>query len=519
MKLLFFITVLFFITSTAYSQMVDAETPENVQPANDVIGGQWDLNFSDEFNGSVVNTVKWNIDNSTKSRAARPGIGIYDWRWKPENVSVENGNLILKVYKTNSTSMTNGSIQSHTKYTTQYGYFEARIKVGDAAKGTHTAFWLQGPNMSNVDGTANDGAEIDIFETAWTGDYTKSVVHIDGYGDDHQASTKKYDTPGIHDGFHTWGFHWTEYFMDIYYDGVFKVRYSDPKWVVQSPEFLWLSNGASFGLTGDQYFKDLPVGFLTQTEVDYIRVWKDVTPADERLLNKDSWALVSTNSEDTYGNNLASYAIDGNPITFWHSAWKENHIPHPHEIQIDLGKTANCSGFSYLPRQDQNPNGNVAKYELFISKDTDSWGEPVASGTFDAESNKKNVEFPNTVFGRYIKFVALSEVNNNSLTNAAEIDIMGEYAEEQVGIHDELKMVKVSAYPNPFRGQLKLAWEQSNEFNLCHIYSMDGRLINEQKVELGTNQLLLNIAMLKRGNYVIELIGKEVRAIKQVSKL
>ena len=77
----------------------------------------------------------------------------------------------------------------------------------------HTAFWTQGPNMSNsdpADGTAHDGAEIDIFESAWFGDYTKSVVHIDGYDADHRANTKQYSTPGIHSGFHTFGMEWTE---------------------------------------------------------------------------------------------------------------------------------------------------------------------------------------------------------------------------------------------------------------------------------------------------------------------
>ncbi len=276
----FKIVVLFamFHSLSASAQFVDTETAADVKPANSSLSGSWKLDFSDEFNGTTVNTAKWNIDNSTRSRAARPNIGINDWRWKPTNVSVSNGNLVLQVYKTGTNSMTNGSINSSGKYETMYGYFEARIKIGEAAKGTHTAFWLQGPGQGLIDGTANDGAEIDVFESAWTDDYTKSVVHIDGYGTSHQASTKQYNTPGIHDGFHVWGFHWTSEFMDIYYDGVKKVRYgseSDYKWVVRALEFLWLSNGASFGLSGNQYFIDRPIGYLTETHVDYMRVWKE----------------------------------------------------------------------------------------------------------------------------------------------------------------------------------------------------------------------------------------------------
>ena len=290
-KYITFISALFLLVigSNTFAQVfVDPQTAVNVKPQNDLIGSEWKLDFSDEFSDAMVNTTKWNIDNSPSSRAARPNIGINSWFWRPTNVSQENGNLVLKVYKSGTNSMTNGSINSRGKYETMYGYFEARIKIGDASKGTHTAFWLQGPNMGNVDGTANDGAEIDIFESAWTGEYTKSVVHIDGYGNSHQANTVQYNTPGIHSGFHTWGFHWTENFMSIYYDGVKKVTYgsgSNYKWVVRALEYLWLSNGASFGLTGDQYFLDFPIGYLTETHVDYIRVWK---PSDNTAVENVS---------------------------------------------------------------------------------------------------------------------------------------------------------------------------------------------------------------------------------------
>lgn len=302
--------LLLVLNNSVFSQgFVDPQTPVNVKPQNDLIGSEWKLDFSDEFNDAAVNSTKWNIDNSTSSRAARPNIGINSWFWRPTNVSQENGNLVLKVYKSGTNSMTNGSINSRGKYETMYGYFEARIKIGDASKGTHTAFWLQGPNMGNVDGTANDGAEIDIFESAWTGEYTKSVVHIDGYADNHQANTMQYNTPGIHSGFHTWGFHWTENFMSIYYDGVKKVTYgsgSNYKWVVRALEYLWLSNGASFGLTGDQYFLDFPIGYLTETHVDYIRVWK---PSDNTAVEN----VLDLFSVQTLSNGkVLKYSITNN---------------------------------------------------------------------------------------------------------------------------------------------------------------------------------------------------------------
>ena len=267
--------------------LVDPETLLGTKPVNNNIGTAWELNFSDEFNSTSVNSTKWNVDNSTSSRAARPDIGISSWFWKPANVAVSSGNLILKVTKETASKMHCGSINSNGKYLTTYGYFEARIKIADATKGTHTAYWLQGPNMGNVDGTGNDGAEIDIFESAWTADYTKSVIHIDGYSDGiSKASTKQFTTVGIHNGtFHTWGMWWTASFIKIYYDGVLKVTYDLQSWIPQVDEYLWLSDGASFGFpANDPCFTSQPIGFLTEAYVDYIRVWKPQTVTAEKDL-------------------------------------------------------------------------------------------------------------------------------------------------------------------------------------------------------------------------------------------
>ncbi|MEA4935261.1 MAG: family 16 glycosylhydrolase [Paludibacter sp.] len=289
---IFFFCYLLIAMSVRAQNFIDPETPSGTMPANDNIGSNWALNFSDEFNGSELDLDKWTIDNSTSTRTPRPDIGVDKWFWKPANVVVSNGNLVLKVKKENDSTMHCGSIRSLDKYMPQYGYFEARIQIANVNKGTHTAFWLQGPNMGNVNGNGNDGAEIDIFESAWTGDYTKSVIHIDGYGQDTQANTKQYTTDGIHTGFHTWGMRWTHDYIKIYYDGVLKVTYNTDMWIPRCPEYLWLSDGASFGVQGDSFFVNRPIGWLTEAYVDYMRVWfinslLNGTFAD----NGDNWTL------------------------------------------------------------------------------------------------------------------------------------------------------------------------------------------------------------------------------------
>ena len=142
-----------------------------------------------------------------------------------------------------------------------------------------------------IDGTGKDGAEIDIFESAWNGDFTKSVVHIDGYADAHQSNTMRYETPGLHDGYHVFGLDWGPNRMDIYYDGEKKVTYTGD-WVPDVQEWLWLSVGASFG---DGNFQAQVIGKLTEATVDYVRAYKR---AYFRLVNKQTGKTFRILGED-----------------------------------------------------------------------------------------------------------------------------------------------------------------------------------------------------------------------------
>ena len=123
--------------------------------------------------------------------------------------------------------------------------------------------------------------------------------------------------------------------MNIYYDGVLKVQYTDDKWIVKSPEYLWLSNGASFGVEGDQFFVNQPLGYLTETHVDYIRVWKPkslgITSTPKVYFEKRSNSLYCQSDKnvlkvevfDILGHKISDFLnrhLEHNQIEF-------NHIP------------------------------------------------------------------------------------------------------------------------------------------------------------------------------------------------
>ncbi|HET9698830.1 MAG TPA: discoidin domain-containing protein, partial [Terriglobales bacterium] len=137
------------------------------------------------------------------------------------------------------------------------------------------------------------------------------------------------------------------------------------------------------------------------------------------------YKLVSADSQEMQcGIHPPASAFDGNPNSFWESQDCLATVPLPHELQIDLGATYNVAGLKYLPRQDSQPTGKVHDFKVYVSNSTQNWGNPVATGTLitvGSDIGEKQVLFNAAVSGRYLRFVATSEVNGGQITTVAEL--------------------------------------------------------------------------------------------------
>lgn len=120
-------------------------------------------------------------------------------------------------------------------------------------------------------------------------------------------------------------------------------------------------------------------------------------------------------------------AIDGDPKTIWHTSWGEGAADHPHSIVLDLKRPCSVAGLSYLPRQDQ-ANGRIDRFAIFVSADGQAWGEPVAEGRWANNRELKTVRFAQPRNARYVKLEAQSEVRGQIFASAAEIDVLLENA-------------------------------------------------------------------------------------------
>ncbi|PXW90955.1 carbohydrate binding protein [Streptohalobacillus salinus] len=135
--------------------------------------GEWQLTFEDNFDGTTLDTNKWNYDT---------GNGFYDgdtfisgWGneeleyYQEDNVRLEDGQLIIEgkeesvTDETGTYDYTSGKIHTKGKFSQTYGRFEAKMSL-PAGQGYWPAFWMMPEN--DVYGTWAASGEIDIMENS-----------------------------------------------------------------------------------------------------------------------------------------------------------------------------------------------------------------------------------------------------------------------------------------------------------------------------------------------------------------
>lgn len=142
----------------------------------------------------------------------------------------------------------------------------------------------------------------------------------------------------------------------------------------------------------------------------------------DQYINRAVWKLVSVDSQ--HGGNEATKAFDNNNTTFWHTEYTGSEPTCPHTLVVDMAKSYKVAAFTYLGRQDGSENGMVKDYDIYLSADGKTWGNPVVSGTFNKNKTLQTATLPTPKEGRYFKFVAKSEVNGRAWTSIAEIGIV-----------------------------------------------------------------------------------------------
>jgi beta-galactosidase len=80
-------------------------------------------------------------------------------------------------------------------------------------------------------------------------------------------------------------------------------------------------------------------------------------------IDKKKWNIVHTNTEEV-SEGVAEDMIDGDESTYWHSAWRKDVKPMPHQIIVDLGNIRTVKGFRVCMRDVSLP-GCIKDFRLY----------------------------------------------------------------------------------------------------------------------------------------------------------
>jgi len=136
--------------------------------------------------------------------------------------------------------------------------------------------------------------------------------------------------------------------------------------------------------------------------------------------------VYASSQEPDYGE--AEHLVDGDMESVWFTAYGVTVAQFPHWVDFDAGEEKSIKGFTYSPITSMQ-SGNLKRYQIFISNDGKTWGEPVVSGEFPKSSATQRVLFDQPVRGRYIRLMGLDSQNGRDYGGGAEFNVLVEEAQ------------------------------------------------------------------------------------------
>jgi len=266
------------------------------------------LVWSDEFDGTEVDTNKWSFQRGDGSEVFLPsGWGNNELQWyTDENATVADGFLTITAREESvqpGFRYTSARLRTRSKGDWTYGRMEMRARM-PLGKGIWPAFWML-PSDRGYGGWAASG-EIDIVE--YIGSKPSEVfgtIHYGGEWPRNVSSSSKYTLASgtFHEDFHVFAIEWEEGEIRWYVDDVH-----------YGTKTSWNSTGGDFPAPFDVNFHllvNLAVGgnlpgspdsstqFPQHLVVDYIRVYQQAD-APTFLINpglNDAWFNPATSGQ------------------------------------------------------------------------------------------------------------------------------------------------------------------------------------------------------------------------------
>lgn len=247
------------------------------------------LTWFDDFNGNSLNRDFWTYDLGDGCEKNICGWGNSELQYytnQPNNVRVENGNLIIEAHRENyeGKAFTSGRIKTEGRVHFKYGVLEARIKIPDLKNGLWPALWLLGET-----GNWPANGEIDIAEwghadaiaAGLTNQRVSGACHWDNNGD-YAMYSNHIDYPTeLNNDYHVYKLSWDENFIRCYVDGeeYFAIDISktgsNSLEEFHTPHYLILNLAVGGQFTGIYEAAGITAPIPGPMFIDYIKLYQD----------------------------------------------------------------------------------------------------------------------------------------------------------------------------------------------------------------------------------------------------
>ncbi|NIA00308.1 family 16 glycosylhydrolase [Massilia sp. CCM 8734] len=231
----------------------------------------WTLAWADEFNGTSLDTSKWNIEVNGDGGGNNE---LQYYTARSENIRVTGGELVIQARKEAymGKQYTSGRITTQNKASWQYGRIEARMKI-PTGKGTWPAFWMLGNSINSARWPAS--GEIDIMEHINSEAVTHGTIH---WSDQNNAYANYGGPSGNLDfsQYHVYAVEWDASMIRWYVDGnkFHEVNIAggiNGTSEFHAPFFLLFNLAVGGNWPGSP---DGSTAFPNQMQVDYVRVYR-----------------------------------------------------------------------------------------------------------------------------------------------------------------------------------------------------------------------------------------------------
>ena len=232
------------------------------------------LVWSDEFNGSTINTANWGFDLGNGGWGNNE---LENYTNRSVNARIENGNLVIEARRESLGGSAYTSARMKTQGKQSFGintWVEARINAPEG-QGIWPAFWMLGNSISTV-GWPSCG-EIDIMEMQGQNPFKNfGTIHWADANGNHASFGGIYNSSSsLAAGFHTYAISRTGSSIKWYVD---RIQYAEANISggvnstseFQGQFFILLNVAVGGNFVGSP---DGSTVFPQQMQVDWVRVW------------------------------------------------------------------------------------------------------------------------------------------------------------------------------------------------------------------------------------------------------